>query len=56
MRRDLDGDTFPISWADDGLLYAGDGDGWSCRPVKKPAKPSTGVTNVVSASIALRPH
>ena len=43
MRPDLDGDNFPITWADDGLLYAGYGDGWGCRPVEKPTKLNTGM-------------
>ncbi|CAA9223474.1 MAG: hypothetical protein AVDCRST_MAG77-598 [uncultured Chloroflexi bacterium] len=43
MRRDLDGDNFPVTWADDGLLYAGYGDGWGCRSVEKPTKLNTGM-------------
>jgi hypothetical protein len=41
--EDLDGDNWPITWADDDALYAAYGDGWGCRPVKAETKRNTGL-------------
>ncbi len=48
-RDDLDGDNWPITWADDDLLYAAYGDGWGCRPVERHTKLNTGMVRLAGA-------
>ncbi|MFQ6131757.1 MAG: serine hydrolase [Armatimonadota bacterium] len=42
-REDIDGDNWPLTWADDGKLYAAYGDGWGCRPLDSAPKLNTGM-------------
>jgi len=39
----LDGDNWPVTWAEDGWLYAAYGDGWGCRPILPATKRNTGL-------------
>jgi hypothetical protein len=45
-RDDLDGDNFPITWADDDSIYAAYGDGWGCRPMVPATKLNTGMVRI----------
>lgn len=45
-REDLDGDNWPITWADDDALYAAYGDGWGCRPLEPDTKRNTGLVRL----------
>jgi hypothetical protein len=48
-RADLDGDDWPVTWADDDRLYAAYGDGWGCRPVDPATKRNTGLVRLAGA-------
>ena len=48
-RDDLDGDNWPLTWADDGRVYAAYGDGWGCRPVDPATKRNTGMVALEGA-------
>ena len=45
-REDLDGDNWPVTWADDDALYAAYGDGWGCRPLRPETKRNTGLVRL----------
>jgi hypothetical protein len=45
-RDDLDGDNWPLSWADDDLIYACYGDGWGCRPMDPKTKLNSGIVRI----------
>jgi uncharacterized protein DUF4185 len=45
-RDDLDGDNWPLTWADDDLIYACYGDGWGCRPMDPKTKLNTGIVRI----------
>ncbi|MBI3971090.1 MAG: DUF4185 domain-containing protein [Chloroflexi bacterium] len=49
-RDDLDGDDWPITWADDDDLYAAYGDGWGCRPIEKDTKHNTGLVRLLGTA------
>lgn len=51
-RDDLDGDDWPITWANDDLLYAAYGDGWGCRPVERHTKRNTGMVRIAGVPTA----
>jgi hypothetical protein len=48
-REDLDGDDWPVTWADDDCLYAAYGDGWGCRPIERATKANTGLVRLIGA-------
>ena len=51
-REDLDGDDWPVTWADDDVLYAAYGDGWGCRPVERHTKRNTGLVRLTGPALA----
>ena len=48
-RDDLDGDNWPLTWADDDQTYACYGDGWGCRPMDPKTKLNTGIVRIQGA-------
>src|SRR5688572_1848351 len=49
-REDLDGDDWPMTWADDDCLYAAYGDGWGCRPIERATKLNTGLVRLIGTA------
>src|SRR6266536_3268258 len=46
-REDLDGDDWPMTWAEDDARYTAYGDGWGRRPIEKPTKLNTGLCRLI---------